>query len=122
MNAAPDLDPAAIERLTRLGGEKFTAEMVRLFLSYVSEKLEEARRAQQAGDMAGVARAVHPIKSSAGNVGAMRVQHLATDAEARAKAGERQAVDQLVQALDLAFQTVKPRLQPLGQTPDAGDS
>ena len=52
----------------------------------------------------------------------VRVQHLATDAEARAKAGERQAVDQLVQALDLAFQSVKPRLQPLGQTPDAGDS
>ena len=111
MSAPPDLDPAGIERLRRLGGSKFAGEMMRLFLSYGGDKVAEARAAQQDGDLTRVERAVHPIKSSAGNVGAVRVQQLATDTELRAKAGDADAVARLVGELEAAYQAVKGLLE-----------
>jgi HPt (histidine-containing phosphotransfer) domain-containing protein len=69
MNATPNLDPDALARLCRLGGGKFVGEMIDLFLDYGARKLVEARQAQSAGDLQGVAGGAHPLKSSAGNVG-----------------------------------------------------
>lgn len=111
MNAPIDLDPEALQRLQRLGGGKFTAEMIRLFVNYGGEKLAEARNALQAGDLTAVEKAVHPIKSSAGNVGAVRMQHLATQAEQQAKEGKAEAVATLVNELEVAFQTVRTVLE-----------
>ena len=51
MRTNPDLDPAAIERLRGLGGEKFVREMIGLFLDYVGQKVKEARQAMLAGDL-----------------------------------------------------------------------
>jgi HPt (histidine-containing phosphotransfer) domain-containing protein len=111
MSTANDLDPQAIERLRKLGGAKFTAEMIRLFLGYGAEKLAEARRAQQAADLVGVQRAVHPLKSSAGNVGAARMQRLASEAEQRAMERQAEAVAGLLDELERAYQTVRPLLE-----------
>ena len=115
MNAPPDLDPVGIERLRRLGGAKFAGEMIRLFLTYVGDKVAEARAAQQDGDLTRVERAVHPIKSSAGNVGAVRVQQLASDTELRAKGGDAGAVAELVGELEAAYQAVKRLLEAEGK-------
>lgn len=111
MNSSGDLDTAAIERLRRLGGGKFTTEMIRLFLGFAGEKLAEARRAQRSGDLAGVEKAVHPIKSSAGNVGAVRIQHLAMQAEQRAKEKQADAVSSLMDELETAFHAATPLLE-----------
>lgn len=111
MSASNDLDPAAIERLQRLGGGTFTAEMIRLFLSYGGEKLAEARRALQAGDLVGVEKAVHPVKSSAGNVGAVRMQQLAVETEQRAREQQSAAVAALMDELEAAYAAVKPLLE-----------
>ncbi len=111
MSTANDLDPQGIERLRKLGGSKFTMEMIRLFLSYGGEKLSEARRAQQAGDLTGVQLAVHPIKSSAGNVGAVRMQQLATETELRAIEQKPEAVAALLDQLEAAYQAVRPLLE-----------
>lgn len=111
MNPVNDLDPAAIERLHRLGGDPFVARMIALFLNYGAEKLAEARKAQQAGEMGAVERAVHPIKSSAGNVGAMRMQQLATETEQCAKQKQAESVATLLDELEAAFQTVRPQLE-----------
>lgn len=110
MSDSTDLDPAALERLQRLGGQKFTDKMIGLFLSYGSEKLIEARTAQQAGDLDAVEKAVHPIKSSAGNVGAVRMQQLAADAELRAREHQADAVSGLIDELEAAFEAVQPLL------------
>ena len=111
MNPSIELDPTAMERLRRLGGEKFTGEMIRLFLSYGGEKVDEARKAQYAGDLAGVEKAVHPIKSSAGNVGAVRMQQLAAEAEQCAREQKPDEVSRLMDELEAAFQTVSPLLE-----------
>ena len=100
-----------MERLRRLGGEKFTGEMIRLFLSYGGEKLGEARKAQCAGDLPSVEKAVHPIKSSAGNVGAVRMQQLAAEAEQCAREQKPDEVSRLMDELETAFQTVRPLLE-----------
>ncbi|HEX9047663.1 MAG TPA: Hpt domain-containing protein [Verrucomicrobiae bacterium] len=74
-------NPAAIERLVKLGGSKFATEMIGMFGSYGGKKLAEARQAQAGGNLAALAAAAHPLKSSAGNVGASRVQELAAQVE-----------------------------------------
>ena len=43
MSESSQLDPEAIERLRRLGGDDFTRKMLDLFLSYTEQKLGEAR-------------------------------------------------------------------------------
>lgn len=103
MSTTPHLDPAAIERLRRLGGDKFLREMIEIFLDYAAKKVAEAVRAQAAGDLAGVQKAVHPVKSSAGNVGATQVQALATRLEMQAKEGDAAALPAGVAELIEAF-------------------
>lgn len=111
MNEPVRLDAAAIERLRRLGGDKFAREMIGLFLTYVDQKITEARRAQQAGNLPGVQKAVHPVKSSAGNVGARCIQELAKQIEDSAKQQQGEAVDKLLTELEQAFADIKPDME-----------
>ena len=113
MTTTPNLDLSAIERLRRLGGDKFLREMIVLFLDYGAKKVAEAVAAQSAGDLAAVAKAVHPIKSSAGNVGASQVQALATRLETQAKDGEATALPTGVAELTAAFAAVSVELKAL---------
>jgi HPt (histidine-containing phosphotransfer) domain-containing protein len=105
------LDPAAIERLRKLGGAKFAADMIDLFLSYGAKKVAETQAARQAGNLAGVAAAAHALKSSAGNVGAVRIQQLAEQIEQLAKRASGDAVAAEVAALERAFAEIRPRLE-----------
>jgi HPt (histidine-containing phosphotransfer) domain-containing protein len=72
----------------------------------------EAQRAFAAGDLPALAKAVHPLKSSAGNVGAVRLQELARRLEELAKQGEATQVKELVPELVAAFVAVKAELEP----------
>jgi len=105
------LDPAALERLRKLGGDKFAGDMIDLFLSYGGKQVAEARAAWQAGDLAGVAGAAHALKSSAGNVGAEQVRKLAAQAEQAAKGALNEAVAAAVTALEQAFAETEPLLK-----------
>ena len=97
------------QRLARL--DQFVGEMITLFLDYTQTKLVEARQALSAGDAAGVGRAVHPIKSSAGNVGAVRVQELAARIEQLAKQPPGAELRDLLDQLEQAFAAGKPGLE-----------
>jgi CheY-like chemotaxis protein/HPt (histidine-containing phosphotransfer) domain-containing protein len=109
--AIQHLDEAAMDRLRRLGGDQFAGQMIGLFLDYAQTKLADAQRATLAGDCAGVAKAVHPIKSSAGNVGANRVQELAACLEETASGQQLGEVKRLLSDLEIALAEVKPRLE-----------
>lgn len=110
MNETRNLDPAAMERLQRLGGDAFVGKMIELFMDYVGGKVVAARQAQVAGNLGGVQEAAHPIKSSAGNVGACRVQELAQQIEQLAKQGQGEALPALIGELETAFDAVKAEL------------
>lgn len=111
MSQNPDLDSAALERLRRLGGPEFVEKMVDLFLEYTGSKIAEARAAYVASNPDGIARAVHPVKSSAGNVGATRVQKLADELEILAKQGDVHLLEPALNAFEHAFEAVKPELE-----------
>ena len=111
MDSLNSFDPAAIERLCRLGGNKFAVEMIELFFSYGGKKLAAARKSQESGNLAALAEAAHPLKSSAGNVGAVRVQTLAAQVEQSAlEAKAAEAGTQLAE-LENAFAEVKSFLE-----------
>lgn len=111
MNPVQRLDEAAMDRLRRLGGEQFAQEMIDLFLEYAPSQISEARRASLAGDCAAVAKAVHPIKSSAGNVGATRAQQIATRLEEAANGQQVAEVNRLLRELEATFADIKSGLE-----------
>jgi HPt (histidine-containing phosphotransfer) domain-containing protein len=111
MNDPSPCDPAAIERLLKLGGPKFTLEMIDLFGSYGAKKIAEARQARQAGNLAALAEAAHPLKSSAGNVGAVRVQELATQLESSARESKADLAGTQLDELERAFGEARSRLE-----------
>ncbi len=111
MNEAKNLDPAAFDRLLRLGDAAFVCKMIDLFLDYAGKKIVEARAAQAAGNLAAAARALHPIKSSAGNIGACRIQQLATQGEEVATRNEREPLAACLTELEESFAAVKPQLE-----------
>lgn len=93
----------AIERLLKLGGPKFTLEMIELFRSYGGKKIAEALEARQTGDLLALAEAAHPLKSSAGNVGAIRVQELAAQVESSARELQAELAGARLDELEHAF-------------------
>lgn len=103
MSDVTNLDPAAVQRLQRLGGDEFVVKMIDLFAGYAREKLAAAHQAHAAGELEGVADAVHPIKSSAGNVGAKHVQDLARRIEDLARQSNGEPLAGLLEELDRAF-------------------
>jgi HPt (histidine-containing phosphotransfer) domain-containing protein len=103
MNEPSPIDPAALERLLKLGGTKFALEMVELFGSYGGKKVAEARAAQQAGNLKALAEAAHPLKSSAGNLGAVRVQELAAQVELSAREQKAELAGTQLDELERAF-------------------
>lgn len=111
MNEPDTFDPAAIERLIRLGGEKFAAEMIDLFGSYGAKKMAEARQSQQSGKLPALAEAAHPLKSSAGNVGAVRVQKLAAQVESSARAQDAGMAGAQLDELERAFAEARTFLE-----------
>lgn len=105
------LDPAALARLRELGGAGFTHQMLGLFLDLAREKLGAAQAAEQGGDLPGIQKAIHPLRSSSGNVGAVRMLGLATRIEGLAMAGEGEEISPLLRELEAAFAQVKPQLE-----------
>lgn len=55
--------------LVRVGGLRLVRELVELYLSYAPARLQEARRAAEQGDSAGVRRACHALRSGSAQLG-----------------------------------------------------
>lgn len=103
MNAQSDFDPQALDRLRTLGGESLVRKLVNVFGEYATDRVRDAVSAGQAGDLDALARAAHALRSSAGNVGAVRLMAIATQLEHEARAGRPDAVPGLVSDLHTAF-------------------
>ena len=108
------LDPEAIARLRRLGGDALAGKMAALFLDLAPPRLAAARVGLEAGDLDAVRRAAHSLKSSSGNVGAYAMVEAAgrleDDAERGAPAAELEA---LLSALTAAWDAALPEIRSL---------
>jgi HPt (histidine-containing phosphotransfer) domain-containing protein len=105
------LDTAAITKLRQLGGEKFVGDMAALFFQYAPQRLAAARAGAEEGDLAAVEKAVHGLKSSAGQIGARRVQELAMQIEKLAVEQQVDTIRLLLPQLDEALTQFKPLLE-----------
>jgi HPt (histidine-containing phosphotransfer) domain-containing protein len=78
MNAVPDSigDLDALKRLERFGGLKLRVELTTLFLQEAPSRVATARAAVDSGNIDAVRAMAHMLKSSAGQMGAVRVQFL----------------------------------------------
>ena len=97
------IDPAAVERIHKIGGAKLVGRIIALFLENAPQRLQAAREGERTGDLAAVEQAVHSLKSSAGNVGASRLQELAGATEELAEKGEAGPIPGLLGELEEAL-------------------
>lgn len=100
---SPDLDPAALTRLERLGGPPFVARILDLFLREAPPKVAALRVALDARDADAVAYWAHALVSSSGNLGATRLQELLRRTEQEALAARWEPLPELVVELETAF-------------------
>lgn len=98
-------DDAALERLRRFGGEKLLAGMIALFLEDAPARLAAARAAIAAGDPAGARAALHALKSSAAQLGALRLSARCASGEALARNGAVGGLAELVAFADADLAT-----------------
>ena len=82
------LDVEALQRLIGFGGPKLVRGMIDLFLKNAPAKAAEARGALDRKDAAALRAALHGLKSSAGQLGAMTVFNACTAGEELASVGD----------------------------------
>ena len=85
MDSKDCIDPAALDRLRRVGQDKLVKQMIEIYLDYAPKMLRNALAGEQAGDCQAIELAVHSLKSSAGHVGANAVHDLARRLEPLAR-------------------------------------
>ena len=93
-------DARALDRLKRFGGGKLLEEMIALFLSVAPERMATARQAHEARDLPTLERAMHSLKGSAAQLGALRLQRLSGEGERLARLETLGGVPILMQKLD----------------------
>lgn len=84
----PVLDDAALDRLRGFGGDKLLRGMIELFVKNAPSRAAEAREALDCGDAAALRAALHGLKSSAGQLGAMTVHFACNAGEELASRGD----------------------------------
>jgi HPt (histidine-containing phosphotransfer) domain-containing protein len=106
-----EFDPAALERLRKLGGEALVARIIEIFCSHSAAKVDEARECLKRDDLQNFGRAIHSLRSSAGNVGASHLFELAGQLERLAIENQNAEVRALFPELERAFRQAATRLQ-----------
>jgi CheY-like chemotaxis protein len=110
----PALDTSVLATLgdvERGGDPAFVVELIDLFLEDVAPTREALRSAATASDLATIVRIAHTLRSSAGNLGARRLQRLCGDVEAAGRREERGAATEAVPPLIAELERVAGALQ-----------
>jgi HPt (histidine-containing phosphotransfer) domain-containing protein len=105
------LDEVVLERLRRLGGDALVERMIALFMANARVRLQAAHAAMRSGALEEVGRAAHSLKSSAGNVGAIRLLHLAGALEGHADEGSAERAARCLAELDEVCRALLARLE-----------
>lgn len=103
MEDRPVVDLRAIERLREWGGEELPRKMIDLFLDHSPGRMDQIREGARTGETRNAETGAHSLKSSAGNVGAVRLQGLSEEAESRAEARDLSGLREILPALEEAF-------------------
>jgi len=114
--------PEALARLKEWGGDALLGRMIGLLLELAPQRLQALIEGERNGDMATVEGTAHSLKSSAGNLGALRLQREAEQLELAARRGDEAQVRRLVfdiqdlwMRTEVELKRVHPRLVGSGQ-------
>lgn len=110
MSINKHIDPEMIVKFREIGGDGFAIKMIDLFMKNAPIKIEEARLAEQKEDWESVSRAVHALKSSAGNFGAAKLVYLASEIEELVDKGETNRVPSLLRQIEENYDIVRDEL------------
>lgn len=103
MSDSEILETSALDRLKEWGGDKLLGQMIRLFLENAPGRMAQIRAGIDGGDVKESEKGAHSLKSSAANVGAMKVRAIAADMERAAADGDKAQVTTLLPSLESAF-------------------
>ncbi|MGH7654023.1 MAG: Hpt domain-containing protein [Gemmatimonadaceae bacterium] len=105
------IEPQALDMLVRIGGISLLKGMIQIFLTDVPLRLAKAREGVTTTDVVVVSRAMHVVKSSAGQMGARRMMDLCEAGEALARRGEAATLPTLVAEIDAEYELVRDQLE-----------
>lgn len=115
MDDVPVLDEGALARLDEWGGAKLRDQMVRLYLENARARLDQIDVGLENPDgMRAVELAAHSLKSSAANVGLMRVSAVSDRLETAANTGDASTARGLRSELHAAVHEGEAALTGLG--------
>ena len=122
MNAIPSQNnrpPINVARLCDTFGDdtEFVAEMYGIYVEDAGNRLAELDSAFAADDSEKVKSVAHAVKGASGNVGAERMNALATELELVDIAGDPQQAQDLAKALHTEFEAVQAFVEQFDHSP-----
>jgi len=112
----PILDLEVIEGLRELGGKEdpgLVLELVEMFLVDALRHLESMTRAFEEGDLEGMTRSAHTLKSASANMGVMLLNQVCKDLEDAARDEDLESYRSLVEICKNAYARSEQALRPL---------
>ena len=104
------IDPERFEKLREWGGEALVAQLLELFVIQTPERVASIRHGSRPEMTEVAARAAHSLRSTATNLGALRLAALAEEAENALKQGEFEGLADLADALEREFEKARSEL------------
>jgi HPt (histidine-containing phosphotransfer) domain-containing protein len=92
----PSVDGDALARLERFGGGKLLREMISLYLEHAPARLAAAEAGIAGGDAAAAENALHSLKSSSAQLGALRLSRICEEGETIARSGKLSDIGDIV--------------------------
>ena len=96
----PSVDSSALARLERFGGRKLLVEMIALFEAAGPQRVAAARAGLVSGDTSATELALHSLKSSSAQLGAVRLGRLSEAGENVTRLGSFDGVPQILDSMD----------------------
>ena len=107
MSKTQDFDQSALRMIFRIGGERLVRRLIDLFCENALKLVNDARVGEQAADLEVVERAMHSLKSTAGQLGAVRLRRLAEEIERLAQNQDADVVSTRFHALEAALEQAR---------------
>ena len=111
MTDSSGFDKQRLAALLGMGGAEFLVEIITLFLETGTEKIEAIKEAISRADMNKLEFQAHALKSSAGNIGAVRLSELATELEHIEMDSPVESIRSAVSRIELEFSSVSELLE-----------
>jgi len=100
MSDLPIIDEGALDRLSEWGGAELIERMIRIFLDHAPTRVAEIRSGVESGEIRETEKGAHSLKSSAGNLGAVRLRDVCARVEDLAADGELERAAALVDEVE----------------------